>query len=212
MEKLTDPDKELSNLVRAKTTIVIGVVGLAASGKDEVVKRLQQKFGVSIVSTGEITREIAQKEGLKPTRDNLQLISKKYFQKYGQEYFAQRVLEKIKQEASPVVAWTGIRTTTDVRVLREAFGEQFHLIHVQVTDPMVRFERSRLRADTRDPASFEAFLRQDEAEAQIFQVQKAISMAGLTINNDGSLEELYAAVDEFAMTLGLSPVTGSGFG
>ncbi len=206
---LADPEKELSNLVPAGTPIVIGVVGQAASGKDEVVKRLKQRFGVPVVSTGEITREIAQEEGLEPTRDNLQFISKKYFQEYGKEYFAQRVLERIKQESSTIVAWTGVRTPTDVQVLREAYGDRFRLIHVQVSDPLVRFERSRLRADARDPANFRAFLRQDEAEEEAFQVQKAISQADLTISNDGSLENLYAEVDEFAKRLGLSPVRGS---
>ncbi|NIS81081.1 MAG: AAA family ATPase [Anaerolineales bacterium] len=210
MEKLVNLEKALpSDSVRGKKPVVIGLVGRAASGKDKVVNRLNQKFGVPIISTGDITREIAENEGLKSTRDNLQQISKKYFQKYGPEYFAQKVLERIKQESSPVVAWTGIRTPTDVQVFKEAYGERLHIIHVQVTDPRIRFERSRLRAEARDPASFEAFLRQEDAEEKIFQVHKVISMADLTISNDGSLEELYAKVDELAMRLGLSPMRRS---
>ncbi len=93
-------------------------------------------------------------------------------------------------------------------MLRDTDGQQLILVHVHVTDPLIRFERSRYRSETRDPASFERFLRQDEAAEELFDLQETISMANLTINHDGPLEELYPAVEELAIRYGLSPLRG----
>ena len=51
---------------------VIGVIGQNGSGKDEVLKYLREKHNVPFLSTGDMVREIAAKEGKEPTRENLQ--------------------------------------------------------------------------------------------------------------------------------------------
>jgi dephospho-CoA kinase len=50
---------------------VIGVIGQNGTGKDEGLKYLRAKHGVLFLSTGDAVREIAAREGLKPTRKNL---------------------------------------------------------------------------------------------------------------------------------------------
>jgi len=54
---------------------VIGAVGQNGSGKDEVLKYLKAACGVPFFSTGDMVREIAAKEGVEATRDNLRAIS-----------------------------------------------------------------------------------------------------------------------------------------
>ena len=50
---------------------VIGAVGQNGSGKDEVLKYLRSKYGMAFLSTGDVVRDIAAKEGVEPTRDHL---------------------------------------------------------------------------------------------------------------------------------------------
>ena len=70
---------------------VIGVIGLNGSGKDEVVNYLNQHYGIPVLSVGDIAREIAGREGVEPTRDNLDEITRRYFTKYD----LQQILKEI---------------------------------------------------------------------------------------------------------------------
>jgi len=83
---------------------IIGVIGQNGSGKDEVLKYLRAKYGVPFLSTGDLVREIAAKEGKEPTRENLQEISERYFREFGRGCFVKLAAEKIKQNG-----WGGRR-------------------------------------------------------------------------------------------------------
>jgi len=119
---------------------VIGVVGHNGSGKDEVVKYLHSRRGVPFLSSGDIVREIASKEGLEPTRANLQEISDRYFRKFGKGYFIKLVADQIHKNGWEVAGISGIRSLDDVVVSRDAFGDGFTLINVYVSDPRTRYE------------------------------------------------------------------------
>jgi hypothetical protein len=72
---------------------VIGVIGKNGSGKDEVLKYLKDKHNVPFLSTGDIVREIASREGRTPNRTNLQEISDSYFQQYGKGCFVKMLAQ-----------------------------------------------------------------------------------------------------------------------
>jgi dephospho-CoA kinase len=94
------------------------------------------------------------------------------------------------------VGTTGIRTPTDVRIPQDHFGEDFFLVHVEVSDPQIRYERTKQRGEARDPRTYEEFLQQDKTEEEIFHISKAIQHADITINNDGSLEAFQKKIKE----------------
>jgi len=175
---------------------VIGVVGLNGSGKDELVDYLHQRYGVPVLSAGDIARDIAAEEGVYPTRANLHDISQRYIAQYGKDYFMKRLIERIEKKRWKAVGITGIRTPTDVRTLQEHFGEDFFLVHVEVSDPRIRYERTKQRGEARDPRTYEEFLQQDKTEEEIFQISEAIQYADITINNNGSLEAFHRKIKE----------------
>ncbi len=175
---------------------VIGVVGLNGSGKDEVVKHLNKCCGVPLISVGDIVREIAAQEGIEPTRDNLDGITRKYFNQFGEGYFLKLVVEKIRRENWKVAGISGIRSPRDVKILRDAFKENFILIHVYITDSQVRYERIRERGSKRDELSYAAFLEQDKVSEELFHIQETIDSANYSIPNDGTLEDMHMAVDK----------------
>jgi dephospho-CoA kinase len=180
-----------------KTRIsVIGAVGKNGSGKDEVLRHLKAGYGIPFLSSGDIVREIAAKEGIEPTRENLGKISDSYFQMYGKGCFIRIAADKIKASGWKTAGISGVRGPEDVRILKEAFGDDFKLVRVFVTDPKVRYERMVKRAEERDPHSYEQFLKQDENEEQRFSVSTVEAMADYEIANDGTPEEMRRHIDE----------------
>jgi len=146
---------------------IIGVIGQNGTGKDEVLKYLRVKYSVPFLSTGDMVRDIAAKEGKEPTRENLQEISERFFREFGRGCFVKLAAEKIKQNGWAVGGISGIRSADDVKVLKGALGGDFILVNVYVSNPQIRFERMQARHEGRDPQTYEQFQRNDKAEEEI---------------------------------------------
>ena len=185
---------------------IIGVIGQNGSGKDEVLKYLRAKYNVPFLSTGDMVREIAAKEGKAPTRENLGEISERYFREFGRGCFVKLAAQKISQNKWTIGGITGIRSREDVEALKSSYDRDFILINIYVSDPLVRFRRMVQRAEGRDPQTYEQFLRQDAAEEELFHIQSAAPRADYSIDNDGTLDDLHQAVDRLVNAQGLLAV------
>ncbi len=174
---------------------VIGVVGLNGSGKDALLKYLKERCGLEILSLGDVARELAHLEGVKYSRDKLHEISQKYVDKYGPDFFIKALIEEIYKKGLEKVGITGIRTPTDLDALKERLGADFLLIHVEVGDPRLRFERLRERGEARDPKNYEDFLAQEKSEQELFQLEEAMARADVTVQNAGTLEDFHREID-----------------
>ncbi|MDD5493902.1 MAG: AAA family ATPase [Dehalococcoidia bacterium] len=179
-------------------TKVIGAVGEIGSGKDEVLKYLYSKYGVEYFSTGDIVRQIAESQGMEPTRENLGIISERCFNdlaQYGKGCFVRMVAEEIIKRKLKIAGVSGIRSPDDVRVMQDFFGDGFILIWAGITDRRLRYERILLRHEERDPVSYEEFLKQDDREEQVFNISRTGRMARYSLNNDGSVQDLHREID-----------------
>ena len=185
---------------------VIGVIGQNGSGKDEVLKYLRAKYNVPFLSTGDMVRDIAAKEGKEPTRENLQEISQRYFQELGNGIFVKLVAENIQRNGWSIGGITGIRSLDDVKILRNSFSKDFILINVYVSNPKIRYRRMLQRGEGRDPRTYEQFLNQDKKEEELFHIQSAAQFADYSIGNDSSLDELHREIDRLVTEKKL-PVT-----
>lgn len=174
---------------------VIGAVGQNGSGKDEVVRHLNIHHGVPLLSTGDIVRDIAAKEGIEPTRTNLQEISDRHFRQFGKGHFVRLIVDRLRQSDWAVAAITGIRSPEDVAILRDAFGGDFVLVHVRVSDPRQRYARMSKRGEGRDQNTCEEFAKQDQSEEELFHLQEATDLADYSLSNDGTLDDFRRAID-----------------
>ena len=174
---------------------IVGAVGQIGSGKDTVISYISKRFSTPILSIGDIARKIARNKGLPATRENLQEITQKCFEEFGRTYFIEETIKKIRNGNEERVLITGIRAPTDVEALRDCFQHDFILICV-MADRKTRFQRLVKRAESRDPVAWREFLRQDEAEEQIFHLSRTCKLADYRINNEGTPEELFKKVDE----------------
>ncbi len=174
---------------------VIGLIGLIGSGKDLISDYLSSKYGYSVITMGDIVREIATKLGRTHERYDLQLTQKEMTEKYGMEYFPQQVVKKIREGNVEKVVINGIRRPEDAIIPKREFGKDMLIIYVDV-DPKIRFERMKLRKREGDPETFEDFKKQEENEFKFFRLEETINLADVTIDNNSTKEHVYEQIDK----------------
>lgn len=175
---------------------IIGVTGPIGAGKDEVSGYLKKRYDFYEIVVGDLLREMANKKGIETKRENLEKIQSYYRERYGEEYFAKKVIQKIKDLDADDIVVNGIRRPEDFVPLKEKFGDNFKLLLVQAK-PKIRFKRLKKRGRPGDPDTFEEFKEQDRNETEKFDMKKTFKKAGYTINNNGRLKELHRKVDGF---------------
>ena len=177
--------------------MVLAAVGKNGTGKDFFLEFISKKYDLPMISIGDIVRELATKDGLELTRENLHKTSQKYMGQYGQTFFPEQIVKKIKESGSPVYLVSGIRPFSDVQYLKSAFGDTFLLVDIVISDDMVRYERMLARGSDRDGSSIEKLREYDAGEEKIFHTSQTEKMADIVIKNDGTVEDFYAAIEAF---------------
>jgi dephospho-CoA kinase len=175
---------------------IIGVVGKNGSGKDEILKYLRTKYAIPFLSTGDIVREMAREKGVEPTRENLKVISEQCFRDMGKGCFVKLVVERIRCHGYQISGISGIRSSDDVKILKDMLGHEFILVSVTVSDTHKRYHRMLNRGEERDPQSYDQFMKQDRDEEALFHIQDAERQADYCINNDGTLSDMHNAIEK----------------
>src|SRR5688572_12439532 len=94
-----------------KNKEVVGVIGLPGSGKTEVVKYIEQKYGWAKVYFPEAVFDEIKKRGLEISEANERTIREWLREEYGERSFSTKAIEKIsgiKQEyvlAESLYSW-----------------------------------------------------------------------------------------------------------
>lgn len=177
--------------------MVIAAVGKNGTGKDFFLEFISKKYNLPMVSIGDIVRELAAKDGLELTRDNLHKTSQKYMGQFGQTFFPEQIVKKIRESGTPVFLVSGIRPLSDVQFLKNAFGDEFILVDIVISDDDVRYSRMLARGSARDGGSVLKLKEFDENEEKIFHTSETEAMADYVIKNDGGVEDFYTAIDDF---------------
>lgn len=173
---------------------IIGAVGYMASGKDHLLDYLKDNYGISIISIGDIVRDIARESGAGLDRESLHKITKQRIERFGADYFAKLAILQIQGLQAAIMGVSGIRSPADVQAFRARFGAEFILVHVKVEDIRLRYRRSRERSEERDPQSFEEFVRQDRQERETLNMDEAIEKADITIPNHHDLDSFHSLI------------------
>ncbi|NLO45565.1 MAG: AAA family ATPase [Clostridiales bacterium] len=177
--------------------MVIAAVGKNGTGKDFFLEFISEKYNLPMVSIGDIVRELAANDGLELTRENLHKTSQKYMGQFGQTFFPEQIVKKIKDSGSPVFLVSGIRPLSDVQFLKKAFGDEFILVDIVISDDDVRYSRMLARGSERDGNSVQKLKEFDKNEEKIFHTSETEAMADYIIKNDGDVEDFYTAIDDF---------------
>ena len=174
-----------------KDSILLGLVGVNGSGKSSVCDYLKQK-NYSVISLSDIVREEAKGLGLAFDRDSLTATGNKLKEKFGDDILARRAFDRRTQ---PNTVFDSIRNVAEVDYLRER-GVKL----VGIDAPMeLRYERIQARQKTTDNVDFETFKKQCEreytGESSGQNIKEALEHCNIVINNDGTMQALYAKID-----------------
>ena len=176
--------------------MIVGIVGPIASGKDVVARILEEKGFVKLNLSDEV-REEAKSRGVAIERKNLQDIGNEMRKKYGEGYWAERLLKKMQIGKNYVI--TGIRNPGEI--LRFKIAGDFTLIGVDAPD-VKRFEWIIARKKDSDPKTLEEIRAIDARDLGVGeesygqQVQKCMDFVEHKIENNGTLEELKQKVEK----------------
>lgn len=174
---------------------VIGVVGEQNAGKDALVDYLHDKHGFHKLSTGDMVRDLAEREGVPRTREKLQDVAAEIVSRRGKHFLANLLIRRIDNHDWNRIAITGLRTPADVEKLRTRYGSEFTLVRIEVDDPKTRFRRGEQRDKPRDADTYEEFLEHDRAEQELFKLDRTMQMADVSVRNNSTLDEFHREIE-----------------
>ena len=173
----------------------IGVAGLNASGKTELVALLERR-GFYRSSLSDVIREDLRGDELSPTRERMIERGRAMREKFGLAVLAERAVRSLPADRNHVI--DSIRHPAEIESLRA--GRDFLLLWVEAS-PEVRFARSAARGRAGDAATLEEFLELEgrELSSEGAAGQKLIGVRELAdeiIGNDADLAALESRLDE----------------
>lgn len=178
--------------------MILGLTGKNASGKGEVAAYLKTK-GFIYYSLSDELREEATKRKLAHSRGNLVSLGNELREKFGPEYLAKKINEKIKNIKNNVKNFVvdSIRSPFEAKELLK--NKDFLLIGIDAPVGL-RFQRIVERNRIGDAKTIEEFKKQEGREntknETSQQLNETFKLAGKAIINDGPLESLHEKIDE----------------
>ncbi len=180
--------------------IIIGITGTLGAGKGTVVKYLVENYGFVHFSVRKfITKEIKNRN-LPLNRDTLTLIGNDLRQNHSPSYIVDCLYKEAEKEGNNCVI-ESIRTPGEVMSLRK--HENFKLLSIDA-DPIIRYERIRLRNSETDQVQYETFIANEMREYESNDpnkqnLGKCIEMADFHLTNNGTIEDLYNEIEKLSL-------------
>lgn len=177
---------------------LIGIAGTFASGKDTLADYLVAQYSFAVGSTSDVVREISQKRYGNIERPALHETADHYRQKYGADYFAQKILDDFFTDQANNyygLVVTGLRSVGEAKAIKDADG-----ILVFVNAPIeVRYQRMLVRnRDKEVNLTLEQFTKSEEAEWHSgdgladFSFKNILKMADINVTNGNNLDQYLA--------------------
>jgi len=169
--------------------IIIGITGLARSGKDTVADYIAEKHNFKVFTMSDTLKSECMKRNLKITKDNLSLIGDAMRKEFGNDIVAVKTIEKAKNFPRSII--TGVRSPEEIDIFKD-HCPGFILLAVEAPDSN-RFGRRT----EKDPDTEVGFFSRDERDMKNKGMGDVIEMADMSIKNAGTLEDIYRKVDLF---------------
>ena len=177
---------------------VVSIVGMAGAGKSEVA-RLFEESGYIRIRFGDVTDEEVKKRGLELNEQNERYIRELLRKEHGMSAYAKLNLAKI-DEASKYsnVVVDGLYSWEEYTFLKNYYGENFYVVAVWAS-PTTRYARLTTRLNRR--LTPEEANSRDRTEIENTNKGGPIAMAGFTIINESSLENMEKETKRIISTL-----------
>jgi dephospho-CoA kinase len=176
--------------------MIIGIAGTIGSGKGTVVEYLNTKGFKSYSSSG-ILKEILTERGQSHTRENMAHLAEELTASHPGGVLLIS-LERAQKEGVENFILEAIHRASEANFVRSVGGK---ILGVDA-DLKLRYERTLARNDgAKDAVTFEQFKesseREDEGKRHLTNnIREVIESADAVVQNNGTLAELHAQVDE----------------
>jgi dephospho-CoA kinase len=163
---------------------VLGVTGLPGAGKTMLCEAIHVQ-SYDVFSCGMIVKEETMKRGLPVTASNMAAVSLDIRKREGPAGVSRRLLSKIKNSKSEVVAVDGVRSLEEVELL-QSYSPGAITIAVHAA-PKIRFERIMMRARQDDTKTWEEFKARDRRELS-YGIGNTVALADKMLLNEESAD------------------------
>ncbi|MBD3251485.1 AAA family ATPase [Candidatus Uhrbacteria bacterium] len=186
------------------TSYVFGIIGLPASGKGTVAEYLKSYYRADTIKFSDMLRKVLEKLEVEASRDKLIALSEVLRDELGQDILAHAVKMGVDRSDSNVIVIDGVRREGDIEIFKQL--PNFHLIGIDA-DIRKRYERSKVRGEKPEESTltFEAFEALEQRSTEL-TAKALLGKADLTLDNNGSFNDLYKQIDQYVETLGIQKV------
>ena len=174
--------------------VILGLVGQFAGGKDVIKKYLGKKYNAEECRFSTPLRDVVRRLEISESRENLQKISTILRASFGEDLLAKVIAVDASKLDSEIVIVDGVRRIADIKYLKDL--PNFYLVKIEA-DSKIRYERMKNRNENvgDKDKTFAQFMVDQNNEADK-EIPIVMSNAKFSIDNSGTLEELYAQVDK----------------
>jgi len=178
--------------MKEKTIIIL--VGLSLAGKDTAANYFTRQ-GFFHLSLSDILRDICRKKFVYGGREDLIKYGNLLRRKYGAGYLARQAIKKARRRKKNKIVISSVRNPGEVKEFRK--HGQVIILEVKALIKK-RWQRAKRRNKIDDKVNFKKFENQETRErrgaAHQQQLDKVISMADFSVNNDQTKNHLYKQI------------------
>ena len=139
-------------------------------------------------------RDILNRLNLEVNRKNIQILSNKLREGFGQDLLAKVMSEDVKNDNNKIVIIDGIRRPADIKYLSKM--PEFKLVYI-TADIKTRYKRLIKRGENTDDniKTFKQFKEDHKAEADR-EIPNVGKTAKIKIKNNGTIKNLHTQIDK----------------
>lgn len=173
--------------------LIIGITGQMASGKTTIAEYIIEKYGATSHRFSTPLRDILNRIYVENTRENLQKLSEPLRAAFGEDTLAKVIAHDVQADTSHLIVVDGVRRPADVAYLKDVEG---FILLALTAEMKIRYERLTQRTENVDDQNktFEQFQKDHEQEPEQ-KIDEVSQGADITLENNGSVEDLFAQVD-----------------
>ncbi len=174
--------------------LVLGITGKRGCGKDTVARYLRDNHGFKVlIYTDDVLAPMLKAQGRQVTRDNLIKLATELRRMHGVKVLTEMISERITYK--DIWCISGVRFPEEVEFLKGFYGDVFLLLKVEC-DEEKRYERVKTRGTKGESDMTIEEFRKTDKKATEKVIDKTMKMANLSLDNNGTKEELYRQIDD----------------